>query len=147
MLVGCGFQSTPMATMDANQQTVDASIDTMVVTTPPDAMTDGQVCFGSGLVKVCLDGAPAAAVSYSGVGALDTSNAANCTKTFANPGGPDLCVVAGTTVTVAGTLTVTGNRALVLIGATTVSVPGTLDVSSALNNNPRRGAGANSGAC
>ena len=119
----------------------------MVVVNPADAMPDGQACFGSGLVKVCLDSAPANAVSYSGMSTIDTSNAANCTKTFANPGGPELCVIAGTTVTVAGTLTATGNRALVLIGATTVSVPGTLDVSSALNTNPRRGAGANTGAC
>jgi hypothetical protein len=147
VLVGCGFQSTTMATTDANQQqTADGSIDAMAVN-PPDAMPDAQVCFGSGLVKVCLDSAPTAPVSYSGMTSLDTSNVANCTRTFPNPGGPELCVVAGTTVTVAGTLTVTGSRALVLIGATTLGVPGTLDVSSTLNTNPRRGAGANTGAC
>jgi hypothetical protein len=119
----------------------------MGTTPPPDAMIDGQVCFGAGLVKVCLDGPPGAPVMYSGASSIDTGIATNCTKTFPNPGGPELCVIAGTSVTVNGTLTATVSRALVLIGATTVSVPGTLDVSSAINVNPRRGAGANAGAC
>jgi hypothetical protein len=145
-LVGCGFQSTAMNTsIDAGNQP-DASIDAGT-TAGSDAMIDAQVCFGSGLVKVCLDSAPSNPVSYSGASTIDTSNAAACTKTFANPGGPELCVIAGTSITVNGTLTATGSRALVLIGATTVSVPGTLDVSSAINVNPRRGAAANSGAC
>src|SRR5262249_48833285 len=112
-----------------------------------DAMIDGQVCFGTGLVKLCLDSPPSKTVSYSGASAIDTGNANNCTKTFANPGGPELCVIAGTTVTVNGTLTATGSRALVLISADTLSVPGTLDVSSAINTNARRAAGANNGAC
>src|SRR6185295_4574833 len=132
-LVGCGFQSTAMNMIDAGKQPVpDASIDTGGTTPPPDAMIDGQVCFGAGLVKVCLDSPPSNPVSYSGASTIDTSQTASCTKTFPNPGGPELCVIAGTSVTVNGTLTATGSLALVLIGATTVSVPGTLDVSSAI---------------
>lgn len=147
-LVGCGFQSTAMNMIDAGKQSgPDASIDTGTTPPPPDAMIDGQVCFGAGLVKVCLDSPPANPVMYSGASSIDTTTAGNCTKTIPVSGGPELCVIAGTSVTVNGTLTATGSRALVLISATSLSVPGTLDVSSAISVNPRRGAGANSGAC
>src|ERR1043166_2901360 len=137
LLVGCGFQSNPQGGPDASPPVVDASVDSPPIMTdgpPPDA----RVCFGVALVKVCLDKAPTQPVTFSGMTALDTGRASSCTQTVPQTNGPELCVVAGTTVTVSGTLTVQGSRPLVLIGATAVSVPGTLDLSSTTNTNPRR---------
>jgi hypothetical protein len=107
--------------------------------------SDAQLCFGSGLVKLCLSSAPSRAVSYAPGTLLDTTGSANCTQTMAQAGGPELCIIAGTTVTIDGTLTAIGSRALVLVAADRLTVSGTLDASS--TNSVRSGAGANQGSC
>ncbi|HMG51889.1 MAG TPA: hypothetical protein VK601_00380, partial [Kofleriaceae bacterium] len=150
LLAGCGFQASSSGTpVDGNNQViVDASVDQGGGSdaTPP---IDARVCFGAGLVKVCLGAPPSKAVNYAGASnSIDTSNATSCTKLVPQTGGPELCVIAGTTVNVGGTVTVTGSRPLVLIAAETLSVTGTLDGSSTTNTNPRRiGPGANLGTC
>jgi hypothetical protein len=106
---------------------------------------DAQLCFGSGLVKVCLSSAPNRALSYPAGTLLDTTGSANCTQTMAQVGGPELCIIAGTTVTIGDTLTVIGSRALVLVATDSLTVSGALDVSS--TGGGRRGAGANQGNC
>jgi hypothetical protein len=116
----------------------------------PTMPADARVCFGTGLVKVCLTAAPTQPRAFTAATSLDTGNANNCTQVFTQTGGPDLCVIAGTTVTITSTFIVTGSRALVLIGADSVTVTGTgsVDVSSTTNSNPRRvGAAANSSLC
>jgi hypothetical protein len=110
------------------------------------SIADAQLCFGTGLVKDCLPSAPTTAVSYSGDTVLDTGVIANCNQTMAQTGGPELCIVVGTTVTVGGTLTAIGSRALVLIATDSLTVSGTLDLSSTAADGRRR-AGANQGSC
>jgi len=91
---------------------------------PGDAMgsSDAQLCFGGGLVKVCLSSPPNRAVSYATDTLLDTTGSANCTQTIAQADGPELCVIAGTTVTIGVTLTVIGSRALVLVATDSLTV-------------------------
>ncbi|TMQ05405.1 MAG: hypothetical protein E6J90_41855 [Deltaproteobacteria bacterium] len=143
LVMGCGFQSNGRDTpIDGNSPGLDAAADAGAA----DAMPDARVCFGSGLVQVCLARAPGPPITYSGTSSLDTSRAASCTQTAPQTGGPELCVIAATSITVGGTLTVTGTRPLVLIGADSVSVLGTLDLSSTTSTTPRRtGAGGNPG--
>jgi hypothetical protein len=106
---------------------------------------DAQLCFGSGLVKVCLSSAPNRAVRYSADTLLDTTGSANCTQTMAQAEGPELCIIAGTTVTIGVTLTVIGSRALVLVATDSLMVSGVLDASS--TSAGRHGAAANQGDC
>lgn len=144
--MGCGFQGTsPGTPIDASTPTADASVP--ADSAPP---IDAQQCFGTGLLKnLCLSAAPTQTVTL--MAPIDTDANTTCTQTFPHTGSttaPDLCVIAGKTVTVQGTVTVKGSRALVLIAAETLTVMGTLDVSSTTNTNPQRiGAAANSGSC
>jgi hypothetical protein len=113
------------------------------------ATADARVCFGTGLLQLCLTSPPSQAVTLpGGANPLDTGVNANCTQIVSQASGPDLCVIAGTSVTVAGSLVAVGARPLVLIGADAVTVAsgGAVDVSSRAN--PRRtGAGTNTGTC
>ena len=115
----------------------DAAIDGLI--------GDASLCFGTGLVRVCLSSAPSQAISYPAATQLDTTGSAVCTETIAQPDGPELCVIAGTTVSIGGTVMVSGSRALVLVATDTTTVSGTLDLSS--TSAGRRGAAANLGSC
>jgi hypothetical protein len=145
LLAGCSFQSgtPPAVAVDAGATdavvAVDAAPDAAVI--PPDA----RLCFGN-LINICLTRLPPGPVTLSGASTLDTSMDSSCTQIVSQTGGPSLCVIAGTSVTVSGSLTATGARPLVLIGVDTVSVPGVLDASSARVTG-RRGAGANPVGC
>jgi hypothetical protein len=121
----------------------DASIDA----SDPGGGPDASVCFGSGLVKVCLASAPSGPVTIDQSEPLDTSVDRNCPQIVAGGANAvsDMCVFAGTTVTV-GNVVAIGSRPLVVIATGTLSVVGTLDVSSKTGN-PRLGAGANPGTC
>lgn len=147
LLTGCGFQATgqngPVDGSGPGGQ--DGAVD-------PDAspiMIDARTCFGAGLLNVCLAALPSAPLPLADGGSpFDTGVDANCRQIVSQPGGVELCVIAGTTVTVSGNFVAIGTRPLVVIGTDTVSVlgTGTLDVSSKAN--PRRaGAGANTGTC
>jgi hypothetical protein len=147
LLAGCGFQSAPPGAgpVDASSAggdavtAVDATVDTPVVN--PDA----RACFGT-LVNLCFAAPPTNDVPFAGQPPpLDTGVDGNCTRVVTQSGGPTLCVIAGRTITVAGSLVVIGARPLVLLASETISVPGVLNASSVLN--VRRGAGANTGIC
>src|SRR5262249_17808428 len=75
-------------------------------------------------------------------GALNTDVDSRC-QVMSQPMGPDVCVVAGTSVTV-GAVRAVGTRPLVIIASTTITVTEILDVSS---NGGIAGAGANDAAC
>lgn len=62
---------------------------------------------------------------------IDTSG--SCDATLAQTGGPDICVFKYANIDIAddGTVTVSGNRALVLVGTDSVVVNGLIDVSAA----------------
>src|ERR1043165_4338345 len=116
---------------------VDASIDG-----PP---PDGAFCIGDHLLgSVCLSRPPTAAVVLSGTAPINSGTVApgGCTEIVAQAGGPSLCVIAGTTITVPSGVTVrafavepTGSvtsatNPLVLIATQTITITGTLDVAS-----------------
>ena len=164
VLAGCGFQSnaSQLAPIDGNDGTdaiapatsdaavsADASGPGRPDATMPPVPPDTQLCFGTGILTVCLNALPTNPVNLAGSATpFDTSVAANCTQLIAQTGGPELCMIAGTTVTVSGPLTAIGTRPLVLLGTAqvTVTTSGTIDVSSRIS--PRRvGAGAGTGTC
>ena len=93
-----------------------------------DASGDAQQCYGSGPRADLLDDDPDFCLLVVDT-AIDTSGAA-CTQVVTQSGGPDLCVMAGTQITVNATVNVIGARALVLVATNTITVAGTLDVSS-----------------
>jgi hypothetical protein len=150
-LSACSFQSTraPGQDSDANgggpgsDVAVDGSPDAVI---PPDLRT----CFGVGVVSVCLAVQPSGAVNLPGVNStIDTTLSGNCVQVVAQQGGPSLCVIAGTTVTVSGSFVAIGARPLVLIATEEITVNGsaTLDASSVSGSGARRGAGANPAEC
>ncbi len=100
-------------------------------------------CFGH-LVEVCLPAPPTGDVSLTSTQPLDTGRDARCVV-VPQPNGPELCVIAGQTVTV-GMLQAVGRRPLVLIGADTITVTGTLDVSPSFMFG-QNGAGSDSDLC
>jgi hypothetical protein len=136
----CNHMTSTCEARDAGVDPDDAMLGDAMPGTP-----DAQLCFGTGLIMVCLSSAPNRAVSFPTDTLLDTTGSGNCTRTMAQTGGPELCVIAGTTVTIGGTLTVIGSRALVLIATDRMTVSGTLDASSVSSG--RRGAAANQGSC
>jgi hypothetical protein len=151
LCAACGFKATPADTPpDSNGGTpgsggvVDASTPDGHVTPPA---IDAQLCFGKGVVQFCLTSAPTADKTLQATSFNTDGN--SCTQTVTQANGPDLCVVAAKNLTVSGTVTATGNRALVLLGTETVTIDGngTVDVSSRSTNPSRRGAAANFAAC
>jgi hypothetical protein len=143
LLAGCDFQAGVMT--PASPDASDASAAPDAAPDAPVILPDARMCFGT-LVNVCFQSLPIAAVRFEGaVPPIDTGVDASCTRIVTQTGGPSLCVIAGTSVTVSGSLVATGPRPLVLIGIETVNVPGILDVSSTAAG--RRGAGAGSGGC
>lgn len=104
---------------------------------------DAQLCYGAGLAPVCLTNAPTGTVTLDA--AFDTTACPG--EVIAQPGGgPELCVIAATQISVSATVTVTGARPLMLLATDSIAIPGVLDVSSA-RNPARAGAGANFSGC
>ncbi|HET9625974.1 MAG TPA: hypothetical protein VFP84_31655, partial [Kofleriaceae bacterium] len=118
----------------------------------PDA-PPGAFCIGNKLLGgVCLAAAPTAAVTLAAGATINTSvtTAGNCSELQAQPGGGSVCIIAGTTITLAsgGTVRAIGGNPIVLVAAQTISIAGTLDASShageTVGGAPVLGAGARS---
>ncbi len=112
---------------------------------PPDP---GDVCFGAatGFVKPCFApaDAPNAAVALSA--AINTDNAPECSTTVKSAAG--LCVIAGTTITITGLVTVTGAKPLVLLATTgAITIDGALDGASHVASPTTSGPSANDATC
>jgi len=117
---GPGQGSNPIA---------DAAIDSKppIDTAPPiDSPPDAQVCFGTGIVKVCLASAPTGDLTSLG-GTLDTTNSPLCAPLVS---GGDLCVIAATTITVQTALRAIGTKPLVLLASDTITTNAPIDVAS-----------------
>lgn len=109
---------------------------------------DAAVCFGTGLVHVCLAAAPATSFMTTASGkpmVIDTASSSLCVETVS--GGSNDCVIAATTITLGGPLRAAGPRPLVLIASDTIQVAATIDVASHRGATPEIGAGADSQAC
>jgi hypothetical protein len=83
-------------------------------------------------------------VNIASASAIDTSADAACTFVVPQVFGPELCVVAGTTVTISDALVATGSRPLAILATENATIGGTIDVSS---TRMRHGAGADDLAC
>ena len=143
LLAACSFQASPAQTAPADGSSGGSGVDAM----GPPPPSDVPACFGHGLVQLCLDSMPTQAVALPGaMNPLDTSVTDSCTAIVAQNNGPELCVIAGRTVTVSGSFAAIGARPLVLLASDAVNVMNTLDVSSTRTGS-RTGAGANDTAC
>lgn len=116
---------------------IDAGIDGSIdgsVDAPPSAL-----CLGTPL-RVCLTTTPTQPLVFGAT--INTQN--DCAQIVTQTNGPDLCVIAGTTVTAPGATRVTGTRPLVVVATDTMTIQGSLDASSAPGT---AAAGANPAAC
>jgi len=115
-----------------------------------DGDLDGNgLCVGSGRFSVCLATTPDQSLTLPGVtNPLDTGVDANCHALVPQAGGPELCVLAGTSITVDGSFVAIGTRPLALVSTSSINVTGSgsVDVSSTISP-ARSGAGANSTLC
>lgn len=103
---------------------------------------DTAFCYGT-LATRCYDAPPTGDVTLSGT--IDTASDVRC-EPFAQPAGPELCLIATGTITIdASGVVATGARPLMLVAADTITVTGTLDVAS--RRGVQVGAGANAAAC
>jgi hypothetical protein len=103
------------------------------------------VCFGAGLSTICFDTPPAAPLTIEAATLIDTDASPACLPyTGTHPG--QLCVIAGTAVTVASPLAAHGSRPLVLLATDALAIASLVDVAShrALG---LRGAGAHPATC
>ncbi|HTR50111.1 MAG TPA: hypothetical protein VMJ10_05335 [Kofleriaceae bacterium] len=109
-----------------NDLAPDAST-TQMIDAPIGADADAN-CFGT-LATVCVD--PPSLMARTIAAAIDTDTGCDFTMPQSGSGG-DLCVVAGTTVSVPASaqVAVTGSRPLVIVATDTIAVDGTLDASS-----------------
>jgi hypothetical protein len=103
---------------------------------------DAQLCYGAGLAPICVTNAPTGTMTLDAP--IDTTACPG--EVVAQTGGPELCVIAATQISVSASVTVTGGRPLMLLATETISVPGSLDVSSR-RVGARIGAGANFTGC
>ena len=110
-----------------------------------DVARDAPLCYGTSIANFCLASEPSTPYNLN-VATLDTGAATSCTQVVTQTGGPELCVIAGTQITVNDIVVATGARPLVLVAADSIVVVGTLDVSS--KRSPARvGAGGDSNLC
>lgn len=101
---------------------IAADVPTDVTIVPP----DGTYCYGTGIVHPCFVNAPPSGTRTLNA-AINTSTSNLCDASSANAA---WCVIAAQTITVQGTVTVTGSKPLVLVASGTIDVQGTLDVAS-----------------
>ncbi|HSK02519.1 MAG TPA: hypothetical protein VK932_14805, partial [Kofleriaceae bacterium] len=83
------------------------------------------LCYGTGLLTLCLDAAPQQPVLMNG-GTINTDTSPAC----APYDGQGLCVIAGTGISLSGVVRAAGSRPLVLVSAAEIFVTGTIDAAS-----------------
>lgn len=124
------------------------------------SVDDDELCYGKGLVKVCLNSAPTQPLKYTGNEdpQIDTSIETACTQVVPQANGLDLCVIAGTTIEVdydpipppgpPHSVIAVGTRALVLLASDMIVLQGAINASSRTNTmTPRLGPGAGRLSC
>lgn len=90
---------------------------------------DVPTCFGTGMVSLCLAAPPTAPRAFATT-MFDTATA--CDQVVTLGSGLEVCVVAGSSISVSGaaTLRAIGPRPLVLVAAGPITIDGTVSVSS-----------------
>ena len=135
-VTACGFSSSTTPSSPDGIVPVDSAVDT--------PNPDARLCFGSGMGMVCLTAAPTQPLTL-GSADFDTG-AGSCTEVVSIAGTP-ICVLAGTTVALPAetTFRARGSRPLLVIASTTISIDGTLSVASQRGLPP--GAGVATAGC
>ncbi len=134
LTTGCTFKvGATSATDGATGSGGSAESDAMPFDAAPDVSPDVTPptvdCFGtSGLALVCLQTLPAGQLTLDVATSIDTDTSDKCAAL--QSGSSDVCVIAGTALTLSAPVSVTGMRPLVLLslGAMTINKP--LDVAS-----------------
>ena len=150
-----GFCSRPDPSCDSGRRFGDLSGDqsnqcvgggsgqTPIDAAPDTPAPDATACFGTRLVQLCLDAAPTQAFTVDAATTLNTDSSPLCAHLQS---GPNVCVVAATTIAINARLRATGIRPLVLLATTTITIPDAVDVGSH-RGDAELGAGANSALC
>lgn len=110
-----------------------------------DARIATRFCMGT-FVDICLEAAPTQPFETFDYTVIDTSNASTCATT--NRG--DYCVVAATSMNIAGNLRATGTKPLVLLATGSITTTAEIDVGSHIDRDlgaPETGAGADPALC
>lgn len=149
--MGCSFQiGSGGAPRDGDPDGRDPDAPVHDAAVLPDAFqfdASPATCFGpaSGALRICLPTLPTQPLVVPA--SVDTDACPGGFVIDPSPAAPDVCVLAGTTATISGTVTAIGTRPLVLLatGAMVVGPSATIDVSSYRNG--QRGAGANHTGC
>lgn len=114
--------------------TIGAPVDALDV---HDAPADVMTCYGTGLLRLCLE--QPLATPRSLAGAIDTGIDVTCTRIVAQLDGPSLCVVSAQSIEIAGPLSLRGERPLVLVSDSSIRIAAEVDASSKLGG--KRGPG------
>lgn len=100
-------------------------------------------CYGTGLLRVCLQALPTGTMNFA-TGTIDTTS--QCTETVAQTGGPELCVIAAESVSMAN-MEIRGSRPLVVVGTASIALIGVIDVASRRVEGSPHAAGSNEASC
>jgi hypothetical protein len=113
------------------KQPIDAAI-------PPDAPIppDARTCLGTGILTFCIDGTLSPVTL---AGPIDTASDTRC-QLVSQIGGPQLCVIGGTTITTGDNIAVRGTFPLVLAATTSIVVSTSIDAASRRANKTGPGA-------
>lgn len=98
-------------------------------------------CVTGNLISPCFPALPTMDVTINA--AVDTDHDPRCVGQT-QTGGPDVCIIGGMNLTVAGTVHATGSRPLVLVAVMDLNVNGALNVQGTGGS---QAAGAGTGAC
>lgn len=111
------------------------------------ASADAAVCFGTGIVQLCLQTPPSAPQTIGSFRRVDTDDATMCEPLASSNG--NYCVVAATTITVDNQLRGVGRRPLVLVASDriVIHVGGMIDVGSRRGTAFEQGAGSDFAGC
>jgi hypothetical protein len=96
-----------------------------------------RLCYGTAPFDICLPTAPSTSLTISSDTIVDTKTSPMCTAVG------DLCVIAGTTISIQATLRATGPNPLVLLASDSITIEtgGSIDVGSHRGTNAEFGAG------
>ena len=134
MLAACGFSQSLSPTDGGDGPPIDMLGNESVA---------GRVCYGT-FPEVCLPAAPTTPLDVMAATTIDTDDPSACATTVDGTAA-GMCVVAGSSVTIAATLRAIGAKPLVIVSASTLMVSGTIDVSS--KRGMPGGAGRNFAGC
>jgi hypothetical protein len=144
---GCSFPPGVLPPSDGGA--IDAPLDA-AIDAPPDAFDPN--CFGKSPFTVCLATSPSAPITLPTAVNTSANGNNNCSSIGGATGmvsGVEVCVIAGTSITVSGTLVgVFGSRPLVLVATDTITVSTTsFDITSRSSGTPSDGPNANPPQC